>query len=129
MKSLRIHAPPADAQTPSSDGVVGAIETLLRTLPPHEAEKVCRRFLRSTEVTPIRRGKPVLQLITKTLPEKEEWSAEELRETVKAEIPATNQQIHNAINHLRQRGYLVRIGYGRYAVTEYGFGIEASDEL
>ena len=129
MKSLRIRNPPTQSQAPSNDGVVEAIETLLRALPPQEAEAVCRRFMKSAEVTPIRRGKPVLQLITKSLPEKKEWSAEELRETVNAEIPATNQQIHNAINHLRQRGYLVRIGYGRYAVTEYGFGIETSDEL
>ena len=84
----------------------------------------------SKELQPIAtpRAGEVLGTIVQLLPEKREWTVEDVKKEVDASgVSASAKDVYNAIGYLARKGHVRRIGYGRYLVN--GFGVETSDDL
>jgi hypothetical protein len=49
-----------------------------------------------------------------------EWTVEQIKATRDQLPAATQKQIYNALAYLTRRGYVARLGYGRYVVSAKG---------
>ena len=123
----KITSLPSRAETATDeriDAIIQAINMLLETLSPAEQEHVLRAVRPAT--TP--RAGEVLDTVVRLLPRQTAWTVKKVREDVAAAgIEATAKEVYNAVGYLARRGYVTRLGYGRYVVL--GAGIVTSDDL
>jgi hypothetical protein len=100
-----------------AEDVVTAFKTLLSGLSPEIQERVRASLHKAfpSNITP--RPREVLATILKLVPRDRAVTIDEVKKTVEAEgIPATAKTIANALNYLRQKQKVVRVGHGKYMI-------------
>jgi hypothetical protein len=111
-----------------SEKIAAAIMTLLAPLSPEEREQVLSKLTDMLRPIPAPRAGDVLGAIIKLLPQRRNWTVEELKTgVVKSGVEATPKEIYNAIGYLTRKGHIQRVGYGQYIVD--GMAVVTSEEL
>jgi hypothetical protein len=111
-----------------SDQFAEAIRVLLSPLSAQERDHVLRKVTEKLRPIPAPRAGEVLEAIVLALPQRRDWTVEELRETVQQHgVEASRKEVYNAIGYLTRKKHMRRIGYGRYVVD--GTEIVTSDDL
>ena len=73
---------------------------------------------------------PLLGTIVNLFERKPNWRVQEIKQAVTEQgIAAQSKSIYNALTHLARRGRIQQIGYGRYAIRDYGITLETTDDL
>ncbi|TIQ46744.1 hypothetical protein [Mesorhizobium sp.] len=121
-------SPSSGADDSRSDQFADAIRVLLSALSPQEQDQVLRKVIEKLRPIPAPRAGEVLEAIVLALPQRRDWSVEELRKTVQQQgVSATPKEVSNAIGYLTRKRHMRRVGYGRYVVD--GTEIVTSDDL
>lgn len=97
--------------------VVTAFKILLSGLSPEIQERVRASLHKAFPSDTAQRPREVLATILKLVPRDREVTIDEVKRTVEAEgIPATAKAIANALDYLRRKQKIVRVGHGRYII-------------
>jgi hypothetical protein len=103
-----------------------AIKGLFLSLPSASRQAILRELASSAPPIPTPRGGPLLSTIARILASRVEWSVPDIKEEIrKSGLDALPKDIYNAVGYLARRGYVRRVGYGRYLVE--GGMLETAD--
>lgn len=110
------------------DALVEGTRQFLALMTTDQQERFLREISEMIRPIPTIRAGEVLNLITKLLPERRDWTVSDLKESVREEgVQATAKEIYNAIGYLNRKGHIRRVGYGRYVVD--GVEVVTADDL
>ena len=113
---------------PRSEKIATAIMTLLDPLSPGEREQVLSKLTEMLRPIAAPRAGEVLGAIIKLLPQRRNWTVEDLKATIGNHgIEATPKEIYNALGYLTRKGHIQRVGYGQYLVD--GIAVVTAEEL
>lgn len=107
---------------------IAAIKQLYRALPEESRAEVLRELATTASAIPTPRGGPVLGAMAKILALRVQWSVPDIKQQIaELGVEAAPKDIYNAIGYLARRGYVRRVGYGRYVVE--GAGLTAAEDF
>jgi hypothetical protein len=110
-----------------AENVISAIKTLIAGLPRPEQERVVAE-LNKLHPIPTPRASEVLATIVRLLPQRRDWTVDEVRRSVDArKVEASPKEVYNALGYLTRKGRIRRVGYGRYIVD--GAELATLDDL
>ncbi len=70
----------------------------------------------------------MLGTIVRLLPERRDWTVEELKQEIdQQQVEASKKEVYNALGYLTRTGRIQRVGYGRYVVD--GAELTTIDDL
>ena len=100
-----------------SDSAVAKIKSLFRNLPSNEQQEVLRDLASASPPISTPRAGVVLEAMARILAHRVQWTMPDLKRVMKESgVDAAPKDIYNAIGYLARRGYVKKVGYGRYLV-------------
>ena len=125
---LQIAAKQPSSGDPKLEAVANAIRTLLAPLTLEEQQGVLDRLTEMLRPIPAPRAGDVLSAIIRILPQRRDWTVEDLKSGVGSNgVQATSKEVYNAVGYLARKGHIRRVGYGQYVVD--GVAVVTSEEI
>jgi len=110
------------------DDAVATIKSLIARLPKSDQQQVLDKLTKFLRPIPAPRAGDVLGAIVRLLPERRDWTVEDLKRCIdEQKVEASNKSVYNALGYLTRTGRVRRVGYGRYVVD--GAELTTIDDL
>jgi hypothetical protein len=100
-----------------AETVADSIWALFDKLSLTDQQIVVERLTKAAQLIPASRAGDVLGTVARFLPQRREWTAEEIRlRLAESGVEAAPRAVFNAIGYLARKGRIERLGAGRYRV-------------
>lgn len=114
---------------PLVESIISAVKAFMPNLSANERQILLNELTSLIRPIPTPKGGEVLDFLARLLPEKKEWRVDEIKDEIASGgVEAEPKEIYNAISYLARRGYVTKIGYGRYIIAG-GAEIQTTEDL
>lgn len=95
----------------------GQIRVLFRRLSPDAQKQLLEDLISAPPPIPTPKGGVVLSCVARAMNSRLYWTVPDIKAAIQEEgVEAKPKELYNALGYLARRGYVKKVGYGRYLV-------------